>query len=191
MVPGMTTRPPNSITGIPAGAVPPASTRVNLPASTTIVAFSMAPSLMVKTWAPVMAKDASFGLIPFLRGPNGPTSRGWPLCRISPRSYSNWPSTNTRSTRSAVKSKKCPSSRTRSASFPTSMLPTRSSSIIALAPLIVMTSSACWSVRPCRARNAPYSRKSLKCWLDMSVWMLAVIPASRNSSSRFMGSGSL
>ena len=79
MVPGMTTRPPASITGMPAGAVPPASTRVNLPSSTTIVASRMAPSLMVKTWAPVMANDVSSGPIVLRRGPNGPTARGLSL----------------------------------------------------------------------------------------------------------------
>ena len=150
----------------------------------------MAPLLTVNTCAPVMAKASSSGVIAPVAGVNGPTARGRSGWSTRSRSYSSRPSTNTRSTRSAVRSRKCPSSSTRSASFPTSMLPTRWASIIARAPLMVITSSACSSVRPWRARNAPYSRKSLKCWFDMSVWMLACTPASSRSFSRFRGLGS-
>ena len=74
--PGMTTRPPTSMTGTPAGGAAPAATRVNRPSSTTSVASSNAPPLTVNTCAPVMAKASSPGVMAPVTGVKGPTSRG-------------------------------------------------------------------------------------------------------------------
>ena len=76
IVPGMTTRPPMSMTGTCAGGAAPVSTIVNRPPSTIRVTSSITPSLIVKTCAPVIAKASSSGAIVPVTGPNGPTARG-------------------------------------------------------------------------------------------------------------------
>ena len=108
--------------------------------ATMMVPFRIIPWLTVNTCALTRANAESSAVnFPRMRS-KGPTVVASSVWRGVPRSYSTSPSTNTFARGSAARSKRCPSRSTRSASFPTSMLPMRSSSIMALAPFTVRVS---------------------------------------------------